>query len=121
MVTMPLRRLPSLTDHNRGLLDSRKRERNCAGIPSFRFLDTPARTGDLPEVPPRRSPVGSDNRGKATLFTYTVNHKAWNPDVPVPYAIGIVELPEQVGLRMTTNIVRLCRRCSVRGTCRVAG
>ena len=43
--------------------------------------------------------------GKATLLTYTVNHKAWNPGVPVPYVIGIVELPEQAGLRMTSNIV----------------
>jgi hypothetical protein len=25
--------------------------------------------------------------------------------VPVPYAIGIVELPEQEGLRLTSNIV----------------
>jgi uncharacterized OB-fold protein len=43
--------------------------------------------------------------GRATLFTYTLNHKPWNPEVPVPYVIGIVELPEQEGLRLTTNIV----------------
>jgi hypothetical protein len=43
--------------------------------------------------------------GRATLYTYTVNRKAWNPEVPVPYVIGMVELPEQEGLRMTSNIV----------------
>jgi len=43
--------------------------------------------------------------GRATLFTYTVNHKAWNPRVPVPYVVAVVELPEQDGLRLTTNIV----------------
>ncbi|MCU1463736.1 MAG: DNA-binding protein [Acidimicrobiales bacterium] len=47
--------------------------------------------------------------GVATLFSYTVNFKAWNPKVPVPYVLGIVELPEQAGLRLTTNIVN----CSV--------
>ncbi len=29
----------------------------------------------------------------------------WNPDVVVPYVIAMVELPEQAGLRLTTNIV----------------
>jgi uncharacterized protein len=43
--------------------------------------------------------------GKASLFTFTVNHKAWNPEVPVPYVVAIVELPEQEALRMTSNIV----------------
>jgi uncharacterized OB-fold protein len=43
--------------------------------------------------------------GRATVLTYTVNHKTWNPAVPVPYVIAIVELPEQPGLRLTTNIV----------------
>jgi uncharacterized OB-fold protein len=41
----------------------------------------------------------------ATLYTYTVNHKVWNPDVRVPYVIGMVELMEQAGLRLTTDIV----------------
>ena len=43
--------------------------------------------------------------GRAELFTYTVNRKAWHPDVPVPYVIAIVELAEQRGLRLTTNVV----------------
>jgi uncharacterized OB-fold protein len=43
--------------------------------------------------------------GTATLYSYTVNYKAWNPDVPVPYVIGMVELTEQAGLRLNTNIV----------------
>ena len=43
--------------------------------------------------------------GSGHVFTYTVNHHRYNPEVPVPYVIGIVELLEQVGLRFTTNIV----------------
>jgi uncharacterized OB-fold protein len=44
--------------------------------------------------------------GRGTLATYTVNHQAWLPDFPPPYLIAIVELEEQSGLRLTTNIVK---------------
>lgn len=43
--------------------------------------------------------------GRGTVFTFTINHQPYNPAVPVPYAIAIVELAEQAGLRFTTNIV----------------
>jgi uncharacterized protein len=43
--------------------------------------------------------------GKGRVFTHTVNHHPFNPDVPVPYSIAIVELVEQEGLRFTTNVV----------------
>ena len=43
--------------------------------------------------------------GQGTVFTYTVNHHPYNPDVPTPYVIAIVELSEQSGLRLAANIV----------------
>lgn len=43
--------------------------------------------------------------GRATVWSYTINYQAWSPDLDVPYAIAIVELPEQAGLRMTTRLV----------------
>jgi len=43
--------------------------------------------------------------GRGTVFTYTVNHQPFNPDVPVPYVIAIVELDEQSDLRIASNIV----------------
>ncbi|MBV1901396.1 MAG: OB-fold domain-containing protein [Kordiimonadaceae bacterium] len=43
--------------------------------------------------------------GKAVVATYTVNHQKWLPDLEVPYLIAIVELVEQTGLRLTTNIL----------------
>jgi len=46
-----------------------------------------------------------DLSGRATLVTYTVNHQRWMPGLEVPYVIGVVELAEQRGLRLTTNIV----------------
>lgn len=43
--------------------------------------------------------------GRATLHTYTVNHQPWYPGLDPPYVVAIVALPEQSGLRLTTNIV----------------
>ncbi len=43
--------------------------------------------------------------GRGRVFTFTVNHHRFHPEVPVPYVIAIVELVEQDGLRFTTDIV----------------
>lgn len=47
------------------------------------------------------------------MYSYTVNHKAWYPGQDVPYAIALVELIEQPGLRLMTNIVE----CPVERIC----
>lgn len=43
--------------------------------------------------------------GRAVLHTYTVNHQPWYPGLEPPYVVAIVSLPEQDGLRLTTNLV----------------
>lgn len=43
--------------------------------------------------------------GRATVHAYTVNHQPWYPGFDPPYVVAIVELAEQAGLRLTTNIV----------------
>jgi uncharacterized OB-fold protein len=43
--------------------------------------------------------------GEGTVFTFTVNHHPFNPAVPPPYVIAIVELAEQDDLRVAANIV----------------
>lgn len=43
--------------------------------------------------------------GRASLLTYTVNHQPWIPGFDPPYLVAIVEIEEQVGLRLTTNLV----------------
>jgi uncharacterized OB-fold protein len=43
--------------------------------------------------------------GHGTVFTYTVNYHPYNPEIPLPYVIAIVELTEQSGLRVAANIV----------------
>ena len=44
--------------------------------------------------------------GRGHVVSFTVNHQQWRPGVEVPYNVAIVELVEQRGLRLTTNIVR---------------
>jgi uncharacterized OB-fold protein len=43
--------------------------------------------------------------GRAEVATFTVNHQPWIPGFDPPYVVAIVELPEQRGLRLTTNLV----------------
>lgn len=43
--------------------------------------------------------------GLATVGAVSVNYQAWMPGMKQPYAIAIVELDEQPGLHLTTNIV----------------
>jgi uncharacterized protein len=42
--------------------------------------------------------------GKGTIHTYTINHQAWLPDLKVPYAIAVVNLNDQPGVRMTAMV-----------------
>lgn len=43
--------------------------------------------------------------GRGEVVSFTINHHAWLPDLPVPYVVAIVELAERAGLRFVTNIV----------------
>ena len=43
--------------------------------------------------------------GRATVMAATVNHQPWYPGWPDTYVVAIVELDEQPGLRLTTNLV----------------
>ncbi len=48
-------------------------------------------------------PVGVSGRG--VVYSFTVNRYAWQPDLPPPYVIALVDLVEQEGLRVMSNIV----------------
>lgn len=63
-----------------------------------------------PPVPVCRKCLSEDIRimavsGRGRVVTFTINHHAWHPDLRVPYVIAVVELVEQPGLLLTTNIV----------------
>lgn len=44
--------------------------------------------------------------GRGTVVGFSVNHQQWQPDVPVPYVVAIVELEERHDLRLMTNLPR---------------
>jgi len=39
-------------------------------------------------------------RGRGRVYSYTVNHQRWLPDLEVPYVIVLVEFPEHPGVRI---------------------
>lgn len=43
--------------------------------------------------------------GRGNLASYTVNHHPWLPGFDPPYLVALVELVEQEGLRLVTNLV----------------
>ena len=43
--------------------------------------------------------------GRGVVFTYTVNHQRWRPDLEVPFVGASVELIEQAHLRVSTEII----------------
>ena len=95
--------LPALDDLSRpywtGGADGRLRIAHCEACgllvhPPRR--DCPACSGPLTFV---------DVSGHGTVFTYTVAHQQFRPDVPTPFVIALVELDEQPGLRVVANIV----------------
>jgi uncharacterized OB-fold protein len=100
---IPARMLPELTEHNRafwtGGADRRLLITQCTqcGL----WVSPPA--ADCPDCGGSLEPRPVSGRG--TVFTYTVNYQAFNPAVPNPYVIAIVELEEQDDLRIATNIV----------------
>lgn len=99
----PARILPALVDHNRHFWTGGARGRlmiarchSCDMWVHPPAADCPVCGGAL---------VSEPVSGRGTVFTFTINHQPFNPAVPVPYVIAIVELAEQADLRITANIV----------------
>jgi uncharacterized OB-fold protein len=109
----PFRILPELTDRNRhfwqGGRDGQLVFLRCQECGYYIHPPTPICPLDRSKnVAPE--PVS----GRGTVASYTVNHHPWLPGVELPYVIGLVEMVEQKGLRLTTNIVN-CPPDSVHG------
>ena len=99
----PFRVQPVLDDENRFFWtsgeDGRLRFLRCQSCGYY--LHPP-----LPRCPScgSRSVEPEAVSGRGVVWSYTVNHHSWDGGTE-PYAIGLVELAEQPGLRLTTNIV----------------
>ena len=52
-----------------------------------------------------RNVVPTPVSGNAIVASYTINHMPWLPNLPVPYIFAVVELVEQQGLHLSTEII----------------
>lgn len=100
----PFRVLPRLTDANehfwRGGEAGELRFLRCRDCATFVHPPAPI----CPACHGKQLGVEAVS-GLATVATFTLNHQPWVPAPDHPYAIAIVELDEQPGLRLMTNIV----------------
>lgn len=43
--------------------------------------------------------------GRGRVYSFTINRQRWQPDLEVPYVVAVIELDEQPGLRILSNVV----------------
>ena len=100
----PFRILPRITPENEhfwhGGADGELRFLRC--VPCGEFIHPPA---PLCPCCHSRELSAQTVSGQATVLTYTVNHQPWIPGFDPPYLVAIVDIEEQEGLRLTTNLV----------------
>lgn len=102
----PFRVLPKVTDENAHFWRGGEQGR-------LQFLRCRAcRTWIHPTSPRCPQCLGKDlaveaASGRATVLTYTFNHQPWMPSPDHPYPIAIVEIEEQEGVRLMTNLVNI--------------
>ncbi|MGQ0432987.1 MAG: Zn-ribbon domain-containing OB-fold protein [Microthrixaceae bacterium] len=103
MTDAPFRVLPALDDTNRFFWTS-------GADGQLRFLRCQSCGYYLHPPLPRCPSCGSRElapeavSGRGEVYSVTVNHQSWDGGTE-PYAIVLVALPEQDGLRLTTNVV----------------
>ena len=112
MAEKPFRVLPRLTDANRhfwtGGAEGKLVFLRCRSCRTYVHPPAPVCPACL-----SRDVAPEAVSGRATVLTFTLNHQPWVPAPDHPYAIAIVEIEEQSGLRLMTNIVN-CLPGSVR-------
>lgn len=105
-MSLPFRVLPRVTEANahfwRGGEHGRLQFLRCRGC----------RTWIHPTSPRCPACLGKDLgveavSGRATVLTFTLNHQPWVPNPDHPYPIAIVEIEEQEGVRLMTNLVHV--------------
>lgn len=103
MADLPFRVQPALDDTNRFFWtsgeDGRLRFLRCQTCGYYLHPPLP-RCPECGGVELEPEPVS----GLGEVFSYTVNHQSWDGGTD-PYAIVLVALPEQPGLRLTSNLV----------------
>lgn len=101
---IPRRDLPTLNERNRFFWQSGKdgclRFTQCKNCEHYIHPSAPicpkCRSRDV-------APAAVSGSGE--VATFTINRQAWQAGLEHPFVVALVELVEQPGLRLTTNIV----------------
>lgn len=102
--SIPRRDLPALNERNTFFWQSGKDEKlRICQCQSCHYYIHPS--GPLCPKCHSREVMPVVLSGRAKVATYTINRQIWAVGLEAPYIIAIVELEEQEGLRLTTNIV----------------
>lgn len=100
----PTRPVPALSDDNRSFwtcgADGELRIMRCSECSWYVHPPRPVCPQCL-----SRSLAPAPVSGRATVESFTINYRQWNPNVEPPYVIARVELVEQPALYLVTNIV----------------
>ena len=103
MSDAPFRVLPALNEENRFFwtsgADGKLRFLRCNGCGYY--LHPP-----LPQCPrcTSRDLAPAVVSGRGIVHSFTINHQPWDGS-PEPWAIVLIEFPDQEGLRLTSNMV----------------
>jgi len=106
MTDLPFRVLPKLTPSNehfwKGGAEGALRFLRCEACAAWVHPPQPVcpRCYEKKLVPRQVS-------GRARVYSFTVNHQTWVPGQEVPYVIAVVEMEEDPGVRLTTNLVHV--------------
>jgi len=100
----PSRPRPKLTPENRDFwtcgADAELRILHCRSCDAYVHPPAP-----LCPVCLGRNVVPRAVTGRGRVFSFTINHHPWREGLDVPFAIALVELDEDPGVRLATNIV----------------
>jgi uncharacterized OB-fold protein len=104
MSDKPFRLQPLVNDENRHFWESGEQGQlcfqRCTACKSYIHPPAPV-CGECLGRQWTTEPVSGD----AVVHTFTINHHPWIPGFDPPYVVAIVEMVEQKGLRLMTNIV----------------
>lgn len=102
--TPPRRILPELNDRSRhfweGGRDGRLLLLRCQSCGYYVHPPVP-----LCPVDHSKELVPEPVSGRGRVASFTVDHHQWLPAPEPPYVIALVEIAEQAGLRLTSNVV----------------
>jgi len=101
--TVPARIVPERQEHNRAFWTGGANDQLLIARCTLCSLWVHPPSADCPVCGGELAAQPVSGRGE--VFTYTVNMHSFNPMVPPPYVIAIVQLEEQADLRLAANIV----------------